>query len=577
MRYHVLATDYDGTLAPYEKVTPDTIDYLKQLKASGRKLILVTGRQVQDLIALFPEHILFDRIVAENGALMYSPATLEEKLLGVPPPDTFINRLKELHVEPLDLGRVIVATWQPNHIAVLDAIIEAGLEHQVIFNKGAVMILPPGVNKSTGLHEALKDLLLSEHNTVAIGDAENDHAMLHSAEVAVAVQNALPTLKAEADMVTDSPSNIGVIEVIARLLQDDLAGLNSNLIRHNLHLGLNSDGTSFSISPYGNNILVAGSSCCGKSTFTSVFLEQLIAHHYQFCLLDPEGDYPDLPGVVTMGDDKQAPVIAEMMKVLHDSVQNVAICVLAIPFHERPAFFKKILISIADLYKRTGRPHFLVMDEAHHLLSSEHKEISIPPNNDLPDILAVTTEAKLIHKDLLSRLDTVITMGPTPYFAISASRDVIGMTTEIPRDITLQKGEILVWSKKDNQLSFVKTVMPKNLLRRHKRKYASGNLGMDSFYFTGPGRKLNIQASNLMMFIQIANGIDLITWLYHLHRNDYSKWFRGSIKDEELAWRTEKVENTEPDGQLSRSWIVDLILKRYTGPAESTSNHYALL
>jgi HAD superfamily hydrolase (TIGR01484 family) len=152
MRYHVLATDYDGTLAAYQRVTPDTLESLKRLKCSGRKLILVTGRQIPDLINLFPEYALFDSIVAENGAVLYTPATLEEKLLGARPPDSFIDRLRALNVEHLELGRVIIATRQPQQTVVLNAIAEAGLEHQVIFNKGAVMILPPGINKRSGLH-----------------------------------------------------------------------------------------------------------------------------------------------------------------------------------------------------------------------------------------------------------------------------------------------------------------------------------------------------------------------------------------------------------------------------------------
>jgi HAD superfamily hydrolase (TIGR01484 family) len=87
MRYHVLATDYDGTLAKDERVSPGRIESLKRLKASGRKLILVTGRELEDLQRLFPEHILFYRIVAENGALIYQPATLKERLLGDRPPE----------------------------------------------------------------------------------------------------------------------------------------------------------------------------------------------------------------------------------------------------------------------------------------------------------------------------------------------------------------------------------------------------------------------------------------------------------------------------------------------------------
>ena len=53
----------------------------------------------------------------------------------------------------------------------------------MIFNKGAVMILPSGVNKATGLAAALEELGLSPHNVVGVGDAENDHAFLERLRV----------------------------------------------------------------------------------------------------------------------------------------------------------------------------------------------------------------------------------------------------------------------------------------------------------------------------------------------------------------------------------------------------------
>ena len=59
-----------------------------------------------------------------------------------------------------------------------------GIERQIIFNKGAVMILPPGINKATGLQSLLNQLHFSHHNLVAIGDAENDSAMMLTAECA---------------------------------------------------------------------------------------------------------------------------------------------------------------------------------------------------------------------------------------------------------------------------------------------------------------------------------------------------------------------------------------------------------
>src|SRR5262245_54271221 len=203
MRFLVLASDYDGTLAAHGAVSASTIAALERLRASGRKLVLVTGRELEDLFSVFPQYALFDRIVAENGALLYRPETREEKLLGEPPPAALLERLRARGVDPLAVGRVIVATREPNEHAVLESIHELGLQHQMIFNKGAVMVLPAGVNKATGLRAALAELSVSAHNAVGVGDAENDHALLAECELGVAVANALPTLKERADFVTN--------------------------------------------------------------------------------------------------------------------------------------------------------------------------------------------------------------------------------------------------------------------------------------------------------------------------------------------------------------------------------------
>ncbi|TIR63544.1 MAG: phosphoglycolate phosphatase, partial [Mesorhizobium sp.] len=113
-------------------------------------------------------------VVAENGALIYTPASEEEQTISPSPSADFVDRLKKRGVKPLSVGRSIVATWEPHQATVLDVIKELGLELEIIFNKGAVMILPSGINKATGLAAALKDLRLSPHNVVGIGDAEND-------------------------------------------------------------------------------------------------------------------------------------------------------------------------------------------------------------------------------------------------------------------------------------------------------------------------------------------------------------------------------------------------------------------
>src|SRR5512142_1286064 len=191
MRYVALASDYDGTLARDGRVNDATLAALERLRASGRKLLLVTGRELHDLLRVFPRIDLFDRVVAENGALLYDPTTRDVQSLAEAPPDEFVRELQRRGVAPLSVGRSIVATWKPNESIVLPVIRDMGLELQVIFNKDAVMVLPSGVNKASGLRQALDGLKLSVHNTVSIGDAENDHAFLAASECAVAVANAL--------------------------------------------------------------------------------------------------------------------------------------------------------------------------------------------------------------------------------------------------------------------------------------------------------------------------------------------------------------------------------------------------
>ena len=120
MRYLALATDYDGTLAHHGAVDADTVDALRRLAASGRRLILVTGRQIDDLVQVFPEVTIFDQVVGENGALIYRPERRELRTLAEPPPVQFVEALRKRGVEPLAVGHVVVATVQPNETVALD-------------------------------------------------------------------------------------------------------------------------------------------------------------------------------------------------------------------------------------------------------------------------------------------------------------------------------------------------------------------------------------------------------------------------------------------------------------------------
>jgi hydroxymethylpyrimidine pyrophosphatase-like HAD family hydrolase len=114
MRYHLLATDYDGTIATDGQVDGETLDALHAVRATGRRLVLVTGRDLDDLMSVQPDLDIFERVVAENGALLYRPATKERLRLAEPPPPAFLAALRQRGVAPLSAGEVIVATREPH-------------------------------------------------------------------------------------------------------------------------------------------------------------------------------------------------------------------------------------------------------------------------------------------------------------------------------------------------------------------------------------------------------------------------------------------------------------------------------
>jgi hydroxymethylpyrimidine pyrophosphatase-like HAD family hydrolase len=236
MHFLLLATDYDGTLASEGHVKRKTIAALERLRASGRKMVLVTGRHVPDLSKVFSRFDLFERVIAENGGLLYRPATREEKLLCEPLDQRFLALLRKRRI-PFVPGRTVVASWRPHEQAVLKAIRDLGLDLQLTLNKDSIMVLPSGINKATGLASALAELGISAHNVVAVGDAENDHPFLRAVECGVAVANALPSLKEHADLVLDTAEGDGVIELIDELIRNDLAKFDSTALRGRTSLG----------------------------------------------------------------------------------------------------------------------------------------------------------------------------------------------------------------------------------------------------------------------------------------------------------------------------------------------------
>ena len=569
MRYHVLATDYDGTLALDGRVDAATVESLRKLLATGRRLVMVTGRELPELLSIFPEIDLFEWVVAENGGLLYRPSTKAEKPLAESPSGSFLQALHDKGVDPISVGRVVVATWEPHQGAVIETIRDQGLELQVIFNKGAVMILPAGVNKASGLIAALQEMEISPHNVVGVGDAENDHAFLRLCEMSVAVANALPALKDTADLITAGDHSRGVCQLIESLIANDLADQNLGMQRHHLVLGT-SDDRQVMLSPYGRSVLICGPSASGKSTVATSIVESLQEQQYQFCLIDPEGDYDEFEGAVIFGGPKAAPPEDEILRLLEDPKANAVVCLTGLPIPDRPPFFLRLLSQLLQMRSQTGRPHWLILDEAHHLMPADW----LPPDGTLPkkltNVVLITVHPDLLSGALLERVNTVLAVGDNACETLTSFTRIIKQPAPQIDCAALEPGEFLLWLRDSTAPPQKVRAHPCKMARhRHRRKYAEGQLPPErSFYFRGPQHKLNLRAQNLMLFLQIGDGIDDETWQYHLQQGDYSRWFREGIKDENLAAAAERVESlTNVTPQESRALIRAEVEQDYTLPA----------
>ncbi len=568
MRFLALATDYDGTIATDGRMSPATVAAIERLRMSGRRVLLVTGRRVSDLVTVCPHLLLFDYVVAENGALVYEPRTRESTLLAKAPPPEFSRRLAALGVEPLEVGEVIVATWTPHQNAVIQAIQELGLELQLIFNRTAIMVLPAGVNKATGLYFALRKLGLSPHEVVSVGDSENDHSLFDLSACSVAVANAVPSIRAAATFVTKGEEGQGVAELIGELIANDLSCRQGHLSQHFVPIGEREDGTEVTAPPYGINILIAGPSGSGKSTVAAGLVERLVDRDYQLCIVDPEGDYGTLHGIITLGNQNHAVTVNEALALLEDPKVTLNVNLLGIPLADRPAFFSQLFPNLQAMRARTGRPHWIVLDEAHHMLPADRMYFDRVLPQRLGETILVTVHPDHLAPEVLNLVDVVIAVGPAPDRTMQKFANAAGHTLAWPDGLTHRRQQAVVWFPHHGGAPYAIHVIQGRAERiRHHRKYAEGNMRYRSFFFRGPDNRHNLRAQNLSMFSQIAEGIDEETWMFHLRRGDYASWFRGSVKDSYLADQAERVANRmDLTPAQTRTLIRSLIEARYTLP-----------
>ena len=569
MNVHVLACDYDGTIADGGRCSPDVVEALARVRESGRKVLLVTGRMLPDLRSVCPDvDRMFDAVVAENGALLYFPETREARALGGTPEPALVEELRRRGVV-FDLGSSIIATTEAYADAALAAVRDTGVERTLVFNKGALMLLPGGVTKGTGLDAALTVLALSAHNMVGIGDAENDHAFLAMSECAVAVADAIPALRERADYVTRAPGPRGVIEFLQEHLVNDLAALIPRLTRHRLTIGETADGEPVTIAPHEARLLIVGPSASGKSTLTGLLVERLIESGRSVLLIDPEGDYQsfaELERVVVLGgsSERVLPTPDELRQLLHQPRTSLVLNLSAMTRADKVAYAIKALGAVASVRSTTGLPHWLILDEAHHIVPADGSPVVELLRAGAESLCMSTLDVSDLAPDVRG-LPNVVAATELTAFTAAIRAAVSGRPPSLTGPPLAQGEAAIAWLGAESRAQRLRVGKRRVQHRRHVRKYTEGELPPDrSFYFRGPAGALNLRAANLVRFVELAEGVDEPTWAWHLRQHDYSTWARQQIKDDDLAGALAVVETADLPPAESRRRALDEIRARYT-------------
>lgn len=430
MRYVVLAAGFDGTLARDGRCDVRCIDALRQLSATGRKLILVTGRELRRLLEMFPEARLFDYIVAENGAVLHRTATRQSEILGQAPPEILLQELRRQHVAPLSVGSSIISTKAEHLDAAGEALrkLKLHMDYELVTNDDTLLILPPGIDKATGMNEALRELGLSRHNLVAIGNAENDLPMLAWAEHAVVVSNAAESIKQVADRVTDGAYCDGFLELSRDLIATDLA---TSVPRRRVVLGKGEDGSEVTLSPCQDSVLVTGADEGARAMICNRLLEQLMQQDYQCCVIGADRNVPvasprgAFATMSSWGDAHEAPRLTDVLTAFEIPTHSLEINLASLPSETRPVFVDALLLQLQALHDRAGRPHCILIHHAHHFLTGSQAANAIRRLSEVTMIYS-TADAEQLPAGVLADVKLTIAAGVT----LSDVPDVAGASAD---------------------------------------------------------------------------------------------------------------------------------------------------
>lgn len=406
MRLRALALDHDGTITFDGALDPECRAAIAEARGLGIIVVLVTGRKLEDLRQVAGNLDFIDAVVAENGAVLAFPNSYS-RLLGQPAPPEFLDELRRRGIE-CAVGQCVIEADAALAFEILCVVRELQLPLVLLFNRSRLMVLPQGITKSLGLRRALSMLHLSPHNTVAVGDAENDHDLLTACEFGVAVGWGSPALCKIADQVLEGDSPKVVAQYI-REVSREMKIPACRKYRHQLALGTAADGQKLSLAIAGRNVLVAGEPRSGKSWVTGLMCEKLILQGYSVCVIDPEGDYRtlgSLPGVVVFGGEDPPPQLPDLARTLRHPEMSVVVDLSRLPHKEKLDYLHSLLPMVAALRRSTGLPHRIVLDEAHYFLNRSDAGQLI--DLKLKSYTLVTYRASDINPDIQAAIEIVL-------------------------------------------------------------------------------------------------------------------------------------------------------------------------
>lgn len=578
MKLSAFALDFDGTLTFDGRLPATVADAIADARRRGIVTVLATGRRLEDLHACAGELSVFDAIVGENGAVLEFPARARRAVLSRPPAPIFLDELKRRGV-PFVVGSSIVETDGGAAPAVLEILHRLQLPLILAFNRGRLMILPPAVAKSTGLREALRSIRVSLHNTIAIGDAENDHDMLDACEVGVAVGWGSPALKAVADEVIEGRGPDAVAQYIQRASRQTRLSA-AQMGRRSMLLGHRKGGEELRLALRGRTILIGGEPGSGKSALAGLLCEQLILQGYCVCVLDPEGDFVSLrtlPGVVVLGGEDALPTARELMRTLEYPDVSVVIDLSKAPHRDKVTYVRGVLPLLNTLRRRTGLPHKILLDEAHYFLWTGSVNHLIDP--ELAGYILVTYRLSTISPDARLPQDTVAIMRRESdahevetLAAMCCPASGRPLTRSMVARLGPEEAALLPGADEAHGEVVRFTVAPRLTEHvRHRSKYLDMPIADAQAFVFGEGARARPHARTMKEFMSLLGSQPPSVLQGHLRRHDFSRWIEHVFRDGPLAARVHGIEDWSERDDMARDAaeaISQAIRARYEPPIE---------